>query len=465
VVLMGSVSNPEHAADLMDLARERCPIFGNGCYLSALGNPPVDGMLMMCPTINRAACGGATADCHCENCPGDDGKCTCDGGKCDCANGKCACGSQTCPGGSGEAGACQAGRCQAGSCSADACPKERSKAGIPIAKRKLSGAQTFLRGNGMISVRRVPEDGADSDISEDTAMRKLGGVQIFSRGNCAVRIHHMSTDEAGRATISDEAEPPAFITLSPKVRGTIVGIPAGERWNADVWRSYQGRCLSDVFEPTACPAAAGKVFGHMIAEFPKQECPACEARRGRSLILVDMPDRVRIFEHAPVEPIPSVDGHADLLRCLEDFFHSTEIAPIAQIGHVSGEIAISPEPRELPNRTHSKIETTVVTYPLRDLVLLDEMGRPVFDTCTIIDHLQAAVAPESWSHPSVSIQLDQRSVSLVIRQTDEVHAKIAGHLRYLRRLHAKQICNLIEQISGETDAATVKPVSATNEDD
>ena len=107
--------------------------------------------------------------------------------------------------------------------------------------------------------------------------------------------------------------------------------------------------------------------------------------------------------------------------------------------------------RDLPNVTHSKIAAETHSYPLRDLVLCDDAGRPVFDTCTIIDHLQSAVAPESWSHPSVSIQLDQQSVSLVVTQTAEVHQKIADHLHYLRRLQIKQICNLIERLSGDTE--------------
>jgi hypothetical protein len=43
-------------------------------------------------------------------------------------------------------------------------------------------------------------------------------------------------------------------------------------------------------------------------------------------------------------------------------------------------------------------------------------------------------------------------VSLVIRQTAEVHRQIESHLRYLRRLQIKQICSLIERMSCEPDA-------------
>jgi hypothetical protein len=80
------------------------------------------------------------------------------------------------------------------------------------------------------------------------------------------------------------------------------------------------------------------------------------------------------------------------------------------------------------------------------------------------------VAPESWAHPSVSIQLDQQSVSLVINQTAEVHQKLADHLRYLRRLQIKQICNLIERMSGDTDersepSAQTEPTNSTSDVD
>jgi hypothetical protein len=143
--------------------------------------------------------------------------------------------------------------------------------------------------------------------------------------------------------------------------------------------------------------------------------------------------------------------HAEFRAFLEELFDNAGVSDVKQVRHEATDSIGTEGAQERPNVPHSKIDTTEVTYPLRDLVLLDDAGRPVFDTCTIIDHLQSAVATESWSHPSVSIQLDQQSVSLVIRQTREVHAKIAAHLRYLRRLQVKQICNAIERMSTETE--------------
>jgi hypothetical protein len=51
-------------------------------------------------------------------------------------------------------------------------------------------------------------------------------------------------------------------------------------------------------------------------------------------------------------------------------------------------------------------------------------------------------------------------VSLVVKQTAEVHQKIADHLRYLRRLQVKQICGLIEKMSGDVDDNS-EPTPAT----
>ena len=232
------------------------------------------------------------------------------------------------------------------------------------------------------------------------------------------------------------------------------------------WQSFQGRRLRELFESHASGEEVVKGVGfRLLAEIPKAaHCEGSLAAPGQGLIVVDLPDRVRIFEDDPspaAETVPAAETipPASCPNCqeesrafLEEFFRTSGIGEITQVGHSQAELCDASEARAFPNVSHSKIETTVVTYPLKDLVLLDDGGRPVFDTCTIIDHLQSAVAPESWSHPSVSIQLDQQSVSLVIRQTREVHEKVQSHLHYLRRLQVKQICNLIEHMSQDSKA-------------
>ena len=257
------------------------------------------------------------------------------------------------------------------------------------------------------------------------------------------------------------AEPPALLTLSQH-KDPSTGLPATPHWQEEILKAFRGRRLSELFEPQAAPPSA---LGRLLAEFPKHGPSSATGSGGHSLTIVDLPDRVRIFESdGPAEVEKLSDAKAPALstcpNCREEFrafleemFRGSEASEdIAQTSHRDGE-SKAESARDLPTVTHSKIATVTLCYPLRDLVLCDDEGRPVFDTCTIIDHLESAVAPESWSHPSVSIQLDQQSVSLVVTQTAEVHQKIADHLRYLRRLQVKQICNLIERLSGDADEA------------
>ena len=61
---------------------------------------------------------------------------------------------------------------------------------------------------------------------------------------------------------------------------------------------------------------------------------------------------------------------------LEEIFRGSDaLEEIAQAGHAPSDATAA----ELPRVMRSKLETTVVTYPLRDLVLLDDAERPVAD--------------------------------------------------------------------------------------
>jgi hypothetical protein len=274
-----------------------------------------------------------------------------------------------------------------------------------------------------------------------------------------------SCEEAEEIQQAPAAEPPALLTLLQH-KYPSSGLPANPHWQEELVKAFRGRRLSELFEPQPGQTPADHALGRLVAEFPKQGALSGHGE-AHSLTIVDTPDRVRIFEtNVPIEPeklsqtaktsiINTCPNCREEFRAfLEEMFRRPEdCEDIAQTSHHESDRKATESARDLPNVTHSKISTEAVCYPLRDLVLCDDAGRPVFDTCSIIDHLQAAVAPESWSHPSVSIQLDQQSVSLVITQTAEVHQKIADHLRYLRRLQIKQICNLIERLSGDTDEA------------
>jgi hypothetical protein len=271
-----------------------------------------------------------------------------------------------------------------------------------------------------------------------------------------------SCEETEDAQQAPGAEPPALLTLSQH-RDPSTALSALPHWQEELLQAFRGRRLSELFEPQASQTPANHELWRLLAEFPKHASQSGHTA-GHSLTIVDLPDRVRIFE---------TNGEADSVKfsetlkssstnvcpsCreqfrvfLEEIFRGSDASEeISQASHREGD-HVAAEARDLPSVTHSKIETTTLCYPLRDLVLCDDAGRPVFDTCSIIDHIQMAVSPETWSHPSVSMRLDQQSVSLVVTQTAEVHQKIADHLRYLRRLQVKQICNLIERMSGDTN--------------
>ena len=266
--------------------------------------------------------------------------------------------------------------------------------------------------------------------------------------------------DCGGACQSPSVEPPALLTLSArKDASPNLGIVISPRWQSELSKIYQGRRLSEIFEPHNGQDAGAAALGRLLAEIPKPgfQNDGDNSRR-HNVIVVDLPDRIRVFEGpsetCPAAAAPCANYREQFRAFLEEVFRGSNVMEeIAQVGHTQDDAAVAETPRELPSVTQSKLETTVVTYPLRDLVLLDDAERPVFDTCTIIDHIQAAVVPESWWHPSVSIQLDQQSMSLVIRQTPDVHKKIEAHLRDLRRQQVKHLCNLIERLSAESESS------------
>jgi hypothetical protein len=252
------------------------------------------------------------------------------------------------------------------------------------------------------------------------------------------------------------SEPPALLTLSArKDSAGNLGIVVSPHWQSELSKIYQGRRLSEIFEPRNCQDPSAAALGRLLVEIPK---PACETEgensHHRNVIVVDLPDRIRVFE-SPSENSAAAscqNCHDSFRVFLEEVFRGPNaLEAITQAGHIEESLSGIESIRELPSVTHSKLDTTVVTYPLRDLVLLDNSERPVFDTCTIIDHIQSAVAPETWGHPSVSIQLDQQTMSLVIRQSPEVHKKIEAHLHDLRRQQVKQLCNMIERLSTDSE--------------
>jgi hypothetical protein len=335
---------------------------------------------------------------------------------------------------------------------------------------KISGAKVFNAGDDGVYIQQFTGScGSSCTDGHPTLTSDEEPAQTSPNAPC-------SCEEVEETQQPPAAEPPALLTLSQHKEPS-PGMPTNPHWQEELLKTFRGRRLSDLFEPQAGQMTGSHEMGRLLAEFPKHDGSTSAGHRSaHSLTIVDMPDRVRIFESGPApvesEKLSETIRTPNLNTCpscreefrafLEEMFRTPQAAEdIAQTSHRDGDRKAAEEARELPNVTHSKIAAVTMCYPLRDLVLCDDAGHPVFDTCSIIDHLQSAVASETWSHPSVSIRLDQQSVSLVITQTAEVHQKIADHLRYLRRLQIKQICSLIEHLSGETDEAA-EP-SAQNE--
>jgi hypothetical protein len=343
-------------------------------------------------------------------------------------------------------------------------------------KNRLTGAKVFSFGDTVVKVQ-TPETPCSS-CTDGCPAASICGEQLQATWNAPCSCE---TQDEGESV---HAEPPALLTLSQhkdpstNLSETVV-FP---QWQQEFLKTFRGRRLSELFEPQASQTPSGHELGRLLAEIPKHGASSSTSHGRHSLTVVDLPDCVRIFESDFTAGSEKLSDARQTINCcpncreefrafLEEMFKGSSASEeIAQTSHHEGDCKGCESARDLPHVTHSKIATTEVTYPLRDLVLCDDDGRPVFDTCTIIDHLQSAVAPESWSHPSVSIQLDQQSVSLVINQTSEVHQKIADHLRYLRRLQVKQICNLIERMSGDLDesaepSAQTEPAAPTSDVD
>ncbi|HEV7999587.1 MAG TPA: hypothetical protein VGP63_06895 [Planctomycetaceae bacterium] len=351
------------------------------------------------------------------------------------------------------------------------CPATVDGSMFVKSKGKLTGAKVFSVGDDGVYIQQVTSTCGSSCTDGHPTLTSSDEEPALSSPNAPC-----SCEEVEETQQAPGVEPPALLTLCQH-KDPPSGVPGNPHWQEELLKTFRGRRLSDLFEPQGGQTPGSHEMGRLLAEFPKHDGSTSAGHRGaHSLTIVDTPDRVRIFESgpSPVEseklsetvPTPNLNTcpscREEFRAFLEEMFRTPQASEdIAQTSHREGDRKATEEARELPNVKHSKIAAVTICYPLRDLVLCDDAGHPVFDTCSIIDHLQSAVASETWSHPSVSIRLDQQSVSLVITQTAEVHQKIADHLRYLRRLQIKQICSLIEHLSGDADESA-EP-SAQNE--
>jgi hypothetical protein len=332
-----------------------------------------------------------------------------------------------------------------------------------IVKNALTGCKVFTADQDGIRIQQCQPAGHAGSSCTDGCPMLITGQQDATLSPYAP----CSCEEPEDGQQAPGAEPPALLTLAQhKEPADALPTP---HWQEQIIQSFHGRRLSELFDPQVIQTMSGHEFGRLVAEFPKHPGTTSTGdSTSHGLTIVDLPGCIRIFETSTSTGGHEGGGHEGVVETtktrvlgtcpncreefravLEEIFRRDSSEDISQTSHHEGDAKATEAARDLPSVTHSKIATITIAYPLRDLVLCDDAGRPVFDTCTIIDHLQSAVSPETWSHPSVSIQLDQQTVSLVVTQTAEVHQKIAEHLRYLRRLQVKQICNLIERLSGD----------------
>src|SRR5262249_27511376 len=92
----------------------------------------------------------------------------------------------------------------------------------------------------------------------------------------------------------------------------------------------------------------------------------------------------------------------------------------------------------ITGRRRAKGEIISVTYSIRDLATKLENGRNVPDTeeaAALIDTITATIAPDTWEERGGpgSVTFSEKSLSLVVRQTQDVQREVLGTLTRIRR--------------------------------
>ncbi|MBL8817266.1 MAG: hypothetical protein JNL58_14665 [Planctomyces sp.] len=99
----------------------------------------------------------------------------------------------------------------------------------------------------------------------------------------------------------------------------------------------------------------------------------------------------------------------------------------------------------------------LTAYPVADLVVPAGSGRPKVDYLTVAELIKSTIKPDSWRDDWGQITFAELNLSLVIRQTPEVHAEIAKLLSQLRNDQAQiQISAQILKVSSDTQLQGVK---------
>ncbi len=116
----------------------------------------------------------------------------------------------------------------------------------------------------------------------------------------------------------------------------------------------------------------------------------------------------------------------------------------------AGILPLSSTAEEVSRKYRAEPVLLVATYPVADLVLpLGERRAPEFSA--LERHLRDFIGPEEWPETR-SVHIHNATFSLVIRQTESVHNRIAEELNRLRRELDLQVSVAIRVISGPRNA-------------
>src|SRR5262245_3151046 len=82
--------------------------------------------------------------------------------------------------------------------------------------------------------------------------------------------------------------------------------------------------------------------------------------------------------------------------------------------------------RQRQQKYDKPAELTARTYNVADLVVVSETEKPRFDV--LIDYIRSQTGAKRWENEGAAIREYDQTLSLVIRQTSDVHAIIADKL-------------------------------------
>src|SRR5690349_17865832 len=106
-----------------------------------------------------------------------------------------------------------------------------------------------------------------------------------------------------------------------------------------------------------------------------------------------------------------------------------------------------PKPEEIVPRTYPIADVlTFVPTPAAKQGLSSKPAQPRFQP--LIEHLRRSTGADHWRDEQTSMRFYETTLSLVIRQTPEIHERIVGELSRLRRNQAVTVTVAITFVAG-----------------